>query len=91
MPVAAGNRRLNLDELIQERLLNDPFRQQAGDWFSKVLAPGYQAYTPEQMKQMYQARAQQMVEDVFKPQEEIDECEAEIQTILAELEVLYNA
>jgi len=70
MPVAAGNKRLNLDELIQQRLLNDPFRQQAGDWFSKVLAPGYQAYTPEQMNQMYQARAQQMVEDVFKPQEE---------------------
>ena len=70
MPVAAENRRLNLDELIQQRLLNDPFRQQAGDWFSKVLAPGYQAYTPEQMNQMYQARAQQMVEDVFKPQEE---------------------
>lgn len=70
MPVAAENRRLNLDELIQQRLLNDPFRQQAGDWFSKVLAPGYQAYTPEQMNQMYQARAQRLVEDVFKPQEE---------------------
>lgn len=60
----------DIDRLIQQNLINNPYAQRAGDWFTKVLDSNYQAYSPEYKKQLYTTRANQLIEDVFKPQEE---------------------
>lgn len=60
----------DIDRLIKQNLINNPYAQRAGDWFTKVLDSNYQAYSPEYKQQLYTTRANQLIEDVFKPQEE---------------------
>lgn len=48
----------------------DPYLSGAGGYFERVMAPGYEAYTPEQRQEMFESQKRALVEDVFKPQEE---------------------
>jgi hypothetical protein len=38
----------------------------ARDWYSRVMSPGYQAYSPENLEQTYQGEASKLKADVFK-------------------------
>ena len=60
----------SIDELIKSNLMSNPYKDKVGGWFDQVLSPGYQAYSPEYKEQLYQTRSRDLVENVFKPQEQ---------------------
>lgn len=50
--------------------VTDPYSGQAQQWWSTVMAPDYQAYSPEQLEGMYGQQAGQLKEDVFSQWED---------------------
>ncbi len=56
-------------QMINQPIQN-PFLPQYQDYYQKVMAPGYEAFTPEQLNAMYQTQSGQLKEDVFSQWED---------------------
>jgi hypothetical protein len=46
--------------------VNDPYQAQAQQWYNTVMTPGYTAFSPEQISQMYEQGKNQLEADVFQ-------------------------
>jgi len=49
---------------------NNPFLQQGQTYTNQVLDPNYRAYSQEDIQRMYNAQAENLQRDVFKPEED---------------------
>lgn len=57
------------NEINALKPLDDPYLSNAGKWSNNVMADDYQAMTPEYMQQQYDAQSNDVINNVFKPNE----------------------
>lgn len=50
--------------------LDDPYLNSLGNYYNQMMAPNYQAYSDQELNDIYKNQSNYLISDVFKPQEE---------------------